>query len=307
MCACSSGHRQVAQLLFAAGCDINALSRHYLSALHIAAWKGHVDVVEMLIAEGCATDQLSKNGKTPYELAKDEGHVECCALLEAAMGLNSNDMTTKLKAVEGQLKEAQEKLKCSQDNFDELLEQEKKQWEAEMVTMKEQHQKEVDSLKDEIANLKNRLKRIQQMTPQISLPSPESPKMKAKQPVRHGERRPSELPSHLTQHLNLPAENRLSKSVDNLVDWVNDDDEGARVGLNKMTITQLVEESLKKPEGIAAIRKELKEAKLTPKIQRRFGPDTKPPPLKLIESPGSNQTPSFPLADNMQVHQSNAS
>ena len=27
MCACSSGHGQLAQMLFAAGCDVNALSR----------------------------------------------------------------------------------------------------------------------------------------------------------------------------------------------------------------------------------------------------------------------------------------
>lgn len=215
----------------------------------------------------------------------------------------------KLKAVEGQLRAAQEKIKCSQESFDELLEEEKKRWEAEVVTMKEQHQKEVNSLKEQIAALSSQLPRkAQQPTTQISLPSPESPRMKGKQPTSRTGRRPSELPqnNNLAKHLNLPADNRLSRSVDNLTDWASDDDEGARVGVNKMTITQLVEESLKKPESIATIRKELKEAKLTPKIQRRFGPDTKPPPLKLIDSPGNNQASSFPLAENLQAYQSNA-
>ena len=208
----------------------------------------------------------------------------------------------KLKAVEGQLKVAQEKLKHNQASFDGLLEQEKKQWETEVVVLKEQHQTEVNSLKEELAAITNQLKKAPPKT-QVSLPSPESPRRKV---TSRGGRRPTELPSNLAIHLSLPAENRLSRSADNLADWNSDDDEGARVGLNKMTITQIVEESLKKPESIAAIRKELKEAKLTPKIQRRFGPDTKPPPLKLIESPGNDQTSSFPLTENLQAYQSNA-
>ena len=220
-------------------------------------------------------------------------------------------MTVKLKAVEGQLKEAQDKLKWGQENFDEILEQEKKHWEHEVATMKEEHQKEVNKLKEEMVALTGQLtKRAQQTKSPISLPSPESPKMKNKQLKGHPGRRPSEIPNKLAAHLNLPPESRLSKSVDNLTEWDNEDnnDESGRGGVNiKMTITQMVEESLKKPESIAVIRKELKEAKLTPKIQRRFGPDTKPPPLKLIESPGSNQTSSsFPLTENLQAHQSNA-
>ena len=208
----------------------------------------------------------------------------------------------KLKAVEGQLKVAQEKLKHGQESFDELLEQEKKQWEAEVLVLKEQHQTEVNSLKEELATITSQLKKAPPMT-QVSLPSPESSRKRASS---RGGRRPTELPSNLAVHLSLPAENRLSRSADDLADWNSDDDEGARVGLNKMTITQMVEESLKKPESIAAIRKELKEAKLTPRIQRRFGPDTKPPPLKKIESPGNDQTPSFPLTENVHAYQSNA-
>lgn len=209
----------------------------------------------------------------------------------------------KLKAVEGQLKVAQEKSKHSQESFDELLEQEKKQWEAEVLVLKEQHQTEVNSLKEELAVITSQLKKAALPKTQVSLPSPESSRKKVSS---RGGRRPTELPSNLAVHLSLPAENRLSKSADNLADWNSDDDEGARVGLNKMTITQMVEESLKKPESIAAIRKELKEAKLTPRMQRRFGPDTKPPPLKLIESPGNDQTPSFPLTENVHAYQSNA-
>ena len=150
-----------------------------------------------------------------------------------------------------------------------------------MVTLKEQHQKEVHTLKEELTAMTGQITKRTQPKTQVSLPPPKSPRKN-----RQG-RRPTELPSNLTTHLNLPAESRLSRSADNLADWNNDEDEGTKLGLNKLTITQMVEESLKKPESIAVIRKELKEAKLTPKIQRRFGPDTKPPPLKLIDSPGN--------------------
>ena len=210
----------------------------------------------------------------------------------------------KLSAVEGQLKVAQEKLKHSQVSFDGLLQQEKEQWVAEVLTLKEQHQKEVNSLKEELVAITSQLKKPGPPKTQVSLPSPENSRKKVSS---RGGRRPTELPSNLAVHLSLPTENRLSRSADNLADWNSDDDEGTRVGLNKMTITQMVEESLKKPESIAAIRRELKEAKLTPRIQRRFGPDTKPPPLKLIESPtGNDQTPSFPLTENVHAYQSNA-
>lgn len=206
----------------------------------------------------------------------------------------------KLKSVEGQLKVVQEKLRYNEETYSESLEEEKKQWETELISIKEQHQKELIHLKEQIAVLTSQLIK----KTQVSLPSPESPGKKMKN--REG-RRQTELPSNLATRLNLPGENRLSKSVDNLANW-NDNDDGPRVALSKMTITELVEESLQKPEGIAMIRKELKAAKLTPKIQRKFGPDTKPPPLKMIESPGSDHafasSPS-PLETHLQVHQAN--
>lgn len=217
---------------------------------------------------------------------------------------DQNDVSVKLKAVEGQLKVTQGQLRCSEERFSELLDQEKKQWEAEVTLIKQQHQKEVSSLKEQIATLTTELTtKAVKPQPQVSLPSPGRSRKKA---TGHAERRPSELANNIAKHLNLPAEDRLSKSVNNLANWNSDEDDGSRGASNKVTITELVEESLKKPESIAAIRKELKDAKLTPRIRRKFGTDTRPPPLKEIECPRDDHTPTSPLATNLQVYQSNA-
>ena len=204
--------------------------------------------------------QISKNYSVLYivnmilfRLTKNQ-LCHYCLLLQ-----NSNDLSMKLKAVEGQLKVVKEKLAQSQESYSELLEKEKKQWESEVTLMKEQHAKEVNSLKEQITALTNQLKKnAQQVQTQISLPSPEIPRKKGKKPVKY-ERRPTEIPSNLAAHLNLPNENRLSRSVDNLANWANEDDE-RKAMQSKVTITELVEQSLRKPESIAAIRKELKEA-----------------------------------------------
>ncbi|XP_065888801.1 ankyrin repeat domain-containing protein 50-like [Dysidea avara] len=270
MCACSSGHGQLAQMLFAAGCDVNALSQHDLSALHIVAWKGHVHVIEILIAEGSALDQKSKNGKTALDLARDEGHQECCVVLEAAMGMNTTDLSVRLKADEGQLKVVQEKLQFSQESFSELLKKEKKQWENEVVVMKKQHVKEINNLKEEITVLTDKLTSKMALVipfPQVELSGPESPRpiRKHKKSSHHPRRRPTELPSTLTTHLMTPVDSHLNKSADNLAQWGSmdnvDSDDGAAAKMStKLSITELVEESLRKPEGMASIRKELKEA-----------------------------------------------
>ena len=98
-----------------------------------------------------------------------------------------------------------------------------------------------------------------------------------------------------------PVNSHLSKSVDNLAHWESADDVDSDNGIVKMntklSITELVEESLRKPESMASIRKELKEAKLTPRIQRKFQPGTGTPPLKeaqAIVSP-SDEIRSSPL------------
>jgi len=225
----------------------------------------------------------------------------------------------RLKAVEGQLKVVQEKLQFSQESFNELIKKEKKQWENEVVLMKEQHAKEITNLKEEITVLTDKL--TSKMAagipfPQVELSGPESSrpprKIKHKKSSHHPRRRPTELPSTLTTHLMAPVDSRLSKSADNLAHWESADDVDSDSGIIKMntklSITELVEESLRKPESMASIRKELKEAKLTPRIQRKFGPGTGHPPLKeahVIVSP-SDEIRSSPLTQgHSQADQSN--
>jgi len=221
----------------------------------------------------------------------------------------------RLKAVEGQLKAVQEKLQFSQESFNELLKKEKKQWANEVGLMKEQHAREISNLKEEISVLTDKLTSKMAVGisfPQVELSGPESPHSprRHKRSSRHPRRRPTELPSTLTTHLMAPADSRLSKSADNLADWesadnVDSDDEVFKMS-TKLSITELVEESLRKPEGMASIRKELKEAKLTPRIQRKFGPGTGPPPLKeVIVSPGNEIRSSPPTQAHSQADQSN--
>lgn len=212
----------------------------------------------------------------------------------------------RLKAVEGQLKTAQEKLQHSQENFGELLKKEKKQWEDEVALMKAQHEKEINNLKEEIIVLNDKLTSRMSLGipfPQVESSGPENPRppRKQKKSSHHPRRRPTELPSSLAIHLMAPVDSRLSKSADNLAQWESiDSDDGTVKTTTKMSITELVEESLRKPESMASIRKELKEAKLTPKMQRKFGPGTGPPPLKelqLIVSP-SDETGTSNLAQS---------
>ena len=60
---------------------------------------------------------------------------------------------------------------------------------------------------------------------------------------------------------------------------------------DKLTITQLVEDSLHNPGTIASIRKQLKKDGLTPKIERKFKQDLPP----MLEATNSLQVPSAPL------------
>ena len=60
---------------------------------------------------------------------------------------------------------------------------------------------------------------------------------------------------------------------------------------DKLTITQLIEDSLHNPGTIASIRKQLKKDGLTPKIERKFKQDLPP----MLEATNSLQVPSAPL------------
>ena len=60
---------------------------------------------------------------------------------------------------------------------------------------------------------------------------------------------------------------------------------------DKLTITQLIEDSLHNPGTIASIRKQLKKDGLTPKIERKFKQDLPP----MLEGTNSLQVPSAPL------------
>jgi serine/threonine-protein phosphatase 6 regulatory ankyrin repeat subunit A len=64
------GHKEVAELLIAAGADVNAkdftLGR---TLLHIAAREGHKEIVELLIAKGADVNAMDKDGNTPLDSA----------------------------------------------------------------------------------------------------------------------------------------------------------------------------------------------------------------------------------------------
>lgn len=67
--ACSEGHKEVADLLIAAGADVNAKDKDGTNALMAAASRGHTEVVEVLLNAKCNVNAQNSDGHTALMFA----------------------------------------------------------------------------------------------------------------------------------------------------------------------------------------------------------------------------------------------
>jgi hypothetical protein len=72
---------QIAQLLIAAGADLNSTDQSGLTPLHMAATSGNLSVAQVLVRAGANLAALNSQGQTSVEVAEDHGYVAIADLL----------------------------------------------------------------------------------------------------------------------------------------------------------------------------------------------------------------------------------
>lgn len=83
--AASVGDARILTDLLNAGGDLNAAdTRHHFSALHIAALRGHVQAIQVLLDHGADLHARTAGGMTAAELADQRGHADAARLLREA-------------------------------------------------------------------------------------------------------------------------------------------------------------------------------------------------------------------------------
>ena len=82
--AAVSGHREMAELLIAAGADLEARdSESGVTPLYEAASWGRAGVLELLIAKGADINATNKSGASPLQAAVTNGFEDAARLLRA--------------------------------------------------------------------------------------------------------------------------------------------------------------------------------------------------------------------------------
>jgi ankyrin repeat protein len=76
-----SGDWRVAEVLLAAGADVNAPGGGGYTALHLAASRGNADAVARLLARGADATLRAGDGRTAADVARERGHATVAAQL----------------------------------------------------------------------------------------------------------------------------------------------------------------------------------------------------------------------------------
>jgi ankyrin repeat protein len=82
-------HRDVAELLVAAGADVNVLNSNGHTPLHDAAFHNDTDLLTYLLAHGAAVNRSGEGVPTPLAFAQQHGKAEAAALLAGAGGVTT--------------------------------------------------------------------------------------------------------------------------------------------------------------------------------------------------------------------------
>jgi len=90
--AAIKGREEIAELLIAAGADVNAKGVDEWTPLHWAARKGREGVTELLITKGAVVNSKANDGKTPLDWAIQKSRTETADILRKHGGKTAEEL-----------------------------------------------------------------------------------------------------------------------------------------------------------------------------------------------------------------------
>ena len=114
--AAIKGREEIAELLIAAGADVNAKGVDEWTPLHWAARKGREGVTELLITKGAVVNSKANDGKTPLDWAIQKSRTETADILRKHGGKTAEELENFFHAIgDGDLEAVN---KAISDGFD---------------------------------------------------------------------------------------------------------------------------------------------------------------------------------------------
>jgi len=114
--AAIKGREEIAELLIAAGADVNAKGVDEWTPLHWAARKGREGVTELLITKGAVVNSKANDGKTPLDWAIQKSRIETADILRKHGGKTAEELEIFFHAIgDGDLEAVN---KAISDGFD---------------------------------------------------------------------------------------------------------------------------------------------------------------------------------------------
>ena len=114
--AAIKGREEIAELLIAAGADVNAKGVDEWTPLHWAARKGREGVTELLITKGAVVNSKANDGKTPLDWAIQKSRIETADILRKHGGKTAEELEKFFHAIgDGDLEAVN---KAISDGFD---------------------------------------------------------------------------------------------------------------------------------------------------------------------------------------------
>ena len=98
--AAIKGREEIAELLIAAGADVNAKGVDEWTPLHWAARKGRKEVAELLITKGAVVNSKANDGKTPLDWAIQKSRTETADILRKHGGKTAEELENFFHAIE---------------------------------------------------------------------------------------------------------------------------------------------------------------------------------------------------------------
>ncbi len=84
------GHTEIAELLIAAGADVNVANRRGETPLHSTVYWGHREIAGLLISNGAVVNAKLENGQTPLDWALQLGAEDMAEFLRSQGGKSAH-------------------------------------------------------------------------------------------------------------------------------------------------------------------------------------------------------------------------